>query len=76
MSTFGLGNTKEGVKEDVRDAKQGVRDLKNEARAEAHELKSEAHDYKEGVKAKQQAVSGLAAPPAFSDLGKAANDVC
>jgi len=75
MSTFGLGNTKEGVKEDVRDAKQGVRDLKNEARAEAHELKSEAHDYKEGVKAKQQAVSGLAAPPAFSDLGKAANDL-
>lgn len=54
MSAIGLGNTKEGVKEDFR------------------ELRGEAHDVK--VEAKEKFIKPMAVP-AFSDLGKAANDV-
>lgn len=55
MSSFGFGNTKEGIKEDVR------------------ELRGEAHNVKEEVK--KDVIKPMAVP-AFSDLGKAANDVC
>ena len=55
MSSFGLGNTKEGVKEDFR------------------ELKGDAKEVKDSLpKGTPQSMP----IPAFSDLGKAANDVC
>lgn len=55
MSSFGLGNTKEGVKEDFRE-------LKGDVKQEAKEVKDSLP-------------KGMPIP-AFSDLGKAANDVC
>lgn len=58
MATFGLGNTKEGIKEDAR-----------ALRGEAHELKQEVKDDLREKTVKQLPI------PAFSDLGKAANDV-
>lgn len=65
MASFGFGNTKEGLKEDVRGLRDGVK-------SEAHELRNDAHELKEETKEKLKAPLPI---PAFSDIGKAANDV-
>lgn len=72
MSSLGFGNTKEGVKEDFRDMKGSLRSEARELRGEAHELKEEAKDKAQTTKEVLKAPMPV---PAFSDMGKAANDV-
>ena len=73
MASLGFGNTKEGIKEDAREMRSGLRQEAREIRSEAHELKERTEDKASAAK---EALKAPLPVPAFSDMGKAANDVC